>query len=317
MRLALGASRGRLVRQLLIESLLLAGAGGVARAGPACWLSRRWSAASPPIRRAAAIDDDARPARAGVHAACHAPDRASCSASCRRCRARASCRAGACKEERAASPAGHVRARKALVAAAGRLWRRAADRRRPVRPHARQSPAGRPRVQHRARGDVRASVRRRSTTCPEARVPDAARRAGRVSGVRAAGAIDARLLTGGRMGQPDHAAGCGARAMAAGRGAISTPSRPATSRRWACRSGSDAASTWNDWGSTARSPSSTRRSSISTCRTRCRRTADGAGPRSAPDIEIIGMLANARYDASAARCRARRSSRWAASGWRW
>jgi len=40
------------------------------------------------------------------------------------------------------------------------------------------------------------------------------------------------------------------------------------------------------------------------------------GRDQAPDIEIIGVLANARSDAVRGECRARRSSRWAACGWR-
>ena len=178
-RTAIGASRSQIVRQLLIESLLLAGAGGIAGVILSVLLSRT-------LVRIIAVDpvgagdrDDARPARAGVHRRGHAADR-------RRVRSRA----GAAGLARRAGPGDErgvgQRRRRARPAAqdarrrAGRPGDGAPDRRRALRPHAAEPPAGRPRVQHRARGDVRRASSDGLRRAPEARrLPDPGRRGGR------------------------------------------------------------------------------------------------------------------------------------------
>ena len=91
-RTAIGASRSQIVRQLLIESLLLAGAGGVAGLILSVLLSRRcvrFIAVDPSTLALTTTPD----LRVLVFTAAVTLRPPSCSASCRRCRARASRRA--------------------------------------------------------------------------------------------------------------------------------------------------------------------------------------------------------------------------------
>ena len=84
-RLSLGASRGRLVRQLLVESLVLSFAGGVVGLGLAFVLTRGLLALVPDRRPAAADHAVARRAHPAVHARADVPHRRSSSGCCRRC----------------------------------------------------------------------------------------------------------------------------------------------------------------------------------------------------------------------------------------
>ena len=84
-RLSIGASRGRLVRQLLVESLVLSFVGGARRNRAGGGLTQALLAFIPSEGRPLLIERDARPADSRLHLRADAASPASSSACCRRC----------------------------------------------------------------------------------------------------------------------------------------------------------------------------------------------------------------------------------------
>ena len=155
-RTALGARRGQIVRQLLLESLILAVAGGLAGLVLSAVLSRRALLRLLPFDPAnLSLVDDARPARS-CSSPPFSPSPTAVLFGLVPALQGSRVSPGVTLKAEAGSVAGghgHVRLRKTLVGAAGRAGHRPPDRGRPLRPHAAGPAQRRPRLPDGERGD--------------------------------------------------------------------------------------------------------------------------------------------------------------------